>query len=251
MRRKLIPAVVAATAALGSLAAAPTPASAILGGQQDSTPWVVKVYVDRADGSFSCTGSAISDEWILTAEHCTREDATTGSGHDVSVAYGYTRATGGTEVVADRYHNFGKGDVALVHLSRKMPLSSYGRMTDRSLTPYYGQQGRVYGYGAVGYRNNDPRQAIWGDGLKSARVGLVTDMPRIDEYYAPALMIRGIDGSAQPGDSGGPLVVNGRIVGIASKLDRFPTQVATTTRATGVYADLGRARTWVQQTSGI
>lgn len=250
MRRSIVTAALAATAAVGSLATA-APAQAVLGGQADTTPWVVKVYIDRADGSFSCTGSAISDEWVLTAEHCTREDATTGTGHDVSVAYGYTRATGGTEVRADRYVNYGKGDVALVHLSRKMPLSSYGRMTDTSLVPYAGQTGRVYGYGAVGYRNNDLRQAIWGDGLKSARVGLVPEMPRIDEYYAPAFMIRGIDGSAQPGDSGGPLVVGGRIVGVASKLDSFPARVATTVNATGVYSDLGRARSWVRATTGL
>ncbi|MGO4955689.1 S1 family peptidase [Luteococcus sp. Sow4_B9] len=251
MRRTLITVALAATTAAGTLAATPTPANAILGGTQDSTPWVVKVFVDRADGSFSCTGSAISDEWIVTAEHCTREGATTGTGHKVSVSYGYNRTTGGTRVQADAYYNYGKGDVALVHLAQKKPLWSYGKVVDRPFTPSVGQQGRVYGYGTVGYRYNDIRQPIWGDGLKSARVDLLADWPRIDEYYAPGFMVRGIDGSAQPGDSGGPLVVNGQIVGIASKLDSFPTRVATSTRATGVYSDLSLARGWVRETSGI
>ncbi|GAB6903121.1 S1 family peptidase [Kineosporia succinea] len=54
--------------ALAGLLAMPSSASAVIGGERSTYgPWAVRMLVD---GQPHCTGTAVSDRWILSASHC-------------------------------------------------------------------------------------------------------------------------------------------------------------------------------------
>ena len=78
MRIRLLLAI--AGAALGAVLVAPAPANAdatpfIIGGSTvTSAPWAAQVY---RSGSFTCSGSIIAAQWVLTARHCTASSGMT------------------------------------------------------------------------------------------------------------------------------------------------------------------------------
>ncbi|WP_394941108.1 S1 family peptidase [Psychromicrobium sp. YIM B11713] len=233
--------VAAATLALtGTGAAIASPVSSgkaapeIIGGTKSpATPWAVQLLYTQHGDTFVCTGIAIAASWVLTADHCV-------SGSTGMTAY-YSNSTTnrGTGITADKLYNSPQGDVALIHLSKPKPLSSYPVVAQSYVTKA-GDKGTIYGYGL---RAN----AVLSDGLYQANV-TVTGVDS-DAFNGPAIHVKGDNGGANSGDSGGPLFIGGKVVGVGSSADvaNPGSDIHTGTK----YSNLTPARQWIKNTSGV
>ncbi len=204
----------------------------IIGGSRATSPWIVQLRFTGAEGDMNgCTGEQLNDEWVLTAKHCTEGSS------NMKVHQSNSALMPGIGISADSIQEAPEGDLALIHLSRKAPLSTYGSL-DTSYSPSEGQEGTIYGYGARA--NEAPATHLY-----QAKVSVTGTSS--DNYGAEAVRIRGVDGASNSGDSGGPLVINGRIVGVCSTGDPDPGADINTSSN---YTMLAANANWIQQTMG-
>jgi secreted trypsin-like serine protease len=104
---------------------------AVVNGQEatpHSYPWQVALFIDN---SYFCGGSLISDEWVLTAAHCTTGSSSIEvvlGAHDLTVnePTQVTIVSTGSDIIthADYGSVFLKNDVGLVHLSTPVTFTS-------------------------------------------------------------------------------------------------------------------------------
>ncbi|WP_158893722.1 S1 family peptidase [Amycolatopsis anabasis] len=209
--------------------ALPAPASAssgdvgpaIIGGQLvSSAPWAAAVY---RNGSFTCSGTIIAPEWVLTAKHCV------GSG--LTVRVGHVMRAQGTLATVRQYHN-SSADQSLLRLSTPVQTSAYSKLADAN--PAIGTTNQIYGWGYTS--RNGPVSPQ----LKVADVRM-TSICR-DYYGGQALCTSRITGNAWSGDSGGPQMIDGVQVGVASTADGSSTQQ---------YSSVAATRSWIRQTAGV
>ncbi|HEX5541561.1 MAG TPA: trypsin-like serine protease [Micromonospora sp.] len=219
-----------ATALTGALIA-PSAASAapsntiepyiIGGGTVSSAPWAAAVL---SNGSFTCSGTIIAPQWVLTARHCL--------GGTMSVRVGsVNRSSGGvTRSVSATYSRY---DLALMRLSSSVS-TSY--MPLASSDPPVGSTNSIYGWGMTCYSGCSASTQ-----LKTASVQ-VTSLNATDAYGGRAIRSQRINGNAWRGDSGGPQVYGGRQVGVASTADGVNIQN---------YGSVAYNRAWIQSVSGV
>lgn len=212
-----------AAAALIPLAGQATAAEPlIIGGKfVTSAPWSAAVY---RNGSFTCSGTIISPNWVLTAKHCV------GSGLTVRVGNVY-RAQGTLASVAS-YTSHSRADQSLLRLASPVQTSQYSQLA--TANPAIGSTNQIYGWGMTSQSAPPATQ------LKEADVRM-TSICR-DYYGGQALCTSRITGNAWSGDSGGPQMVNGVQVGVASTADG---------RSTQQYSSVPAVRDWIRQVSGV
>ncbi|SCL38182.1 Trypsin [Micromonospora pallida] len=208
----------------GSPAAAADPAPVtpyiIGGGYVSSAPWAAAVF---SNGSFTCSGSVISADWVLTARHCVSGSMSVRIG---SVYY----ASGGTTRTISATHT--RYDLALMRLSSPVS-TSYVSLA--SSNPPNGSTNSIYGWGMTCYSGCSASSQ-----LKTASVqvtGLTTDA-----YGGQAIQSTRINGNAWRGDSGGPQFYNGLQVGVASTANGFNIQN---------YGSVAYNRAWITSITGI
>jgi secreted trypsin-like serine protease len=208
--------------AAASAATDPGGPSSIIGGNTvSSAPWAAAVF---SNGSFTCSGTIISANYVLTATHCI-----TGS---MSVRVGsVSRTSGGvTSAVSSTTTRY---DLALMRLSTPIT-ASY--MTLSSSYPPVGSTNNIYGWG---------RTCNSGCGasttLKTATVR-VTNTNQRDNAGGRAILSTAISGAAWSGDSGGPEVYNGSQVGVASLADGQSQQI---------YGSVAYNRAWITSVAGV
>lgn len=196
----------AAALAIAGIAVTATPATAddtvprhhgevtpdIVGGGTvtDEKPWIAALH---NGGSFTCTASQISAEWVITAAHCVE------GGGDYNVRIGsLARSSGGTVVDIAEVHshpdyNWPDNDISLLRLSQPHDNAYAPMATDADLSP--GQASTIYGWGS---ENSDwsgplPEQLKYSNGnTTDAHCGV-----------ANVICMTG-DGGVAGGDSGGP-----------------------------------------------
>jgi secreted trypsin-like serine protease len=218
-------------AALAGLAAAlVTPAAAqaddvtpfiIGGGTVSSAPWAAAVL---SNGNFTCSGTIISANYVLTARHCISGTMSVRVGSVNRTSGGVTRTVASTST---RY------DLALMRLSSAisttyMPLSS--------AYPPVGSTNSIYGWGQTCYSGCGASTT-----LKTATVQ-VTSTNQTDAYGGRAIGSTRINGNAWRGDSGGPQVYNGAQVGVASTADGTSRQY---------YGSVAYNRAWITSVAGV
>ncbi|TDC37929.1 DUF1986 domain-containing protein [Micromonospora sp. KC213] len=202
--------------------AAPAGPQPIIGGDTvSSAPWAAAVF---SNGSFTCSGSVISADWVLTAKHCV-----SGS---MSVRIGSVhRSSGGvTRTVAATYSRY---DLALMRLSS--PVSA-PPVTLANSNPPVGSTNTIYGWGQTCYRGCSASSQ-----LKTASVR-VTSTNVTDAYGGQAIRSTEISGNAWRGDSGGPQFYDGQQVGVASTADGVSIQN---------YGSVAYNRAWITSTAGV
>ncbi len=186
-----------------------------------SAPWSAAVY---RNGSFTCSGTIIAPQWVLTAKHCV------GSGLTVRVG-NVMRAQGQPSSVS-RYVNNSGADQSLLQLATPIQVSEYSKLADTN--PAIGSTNQIYGWGYTS------RSGPVSPQLKTANVRM-TSICR-DYNGGQALCTTRINGNAWSGDSGGPQMFNGLQVGIASTADGSSTQQ---------YSSVPATRAWIRSTSGV
>ncbi|MEU4424233.1 trypsin-like serine protease [Actinoplanes sp. NPDC024001] len=218
-------------AALAGLAAglvAPSAAQAddvtpyIIGGSTvSSAPWAAAVL---SNGSFTCSGSLISANYVLTARHCISGTMSVRIGSVNRTSGGVTRTVSST---SSRY------DLALMRLSSPVS-TSY--MPLSSAYPPVGSTNSIYGWGMTCYSGCSASTV-----LKTASVR-VTSTSATDAYGGRAIASTRINGNAWRGDSGGPQVYNGAQVGVASTADGSSRQY---------YGSVAYNRAWITSVAGV
>ena len=227
MRIRIVVASLAA-ALTGTLAipaaatAAEPPTPNIIGGSTvSSAPWAAAVF---SNGSFTCSGTIISANYVLTAAHCI--------GGSMSVRVGSVNRTSGgvTRTVSSTTTRY---DLALMRLSSSVS-TSY--MPLSSAYPPVGSTNSIYGWGMTCYSGCGASTT-----LKTATVQ-VTSTNQTDAYGGRAIGSTRINGNAWRGDSGGPQVYNGAQVGVASTANGTNAQY---------YGSVAYNRSWISSVAGV
>jgi secreted trypsin-like serine protease len=225
MRIRLTVAAIAATvtgalAVPGAAVADPTPL--IIGGSTvSSAPWAAAVF---ANGSFTCSGTIIAANWVLTARHCLNGTMSVRVGSVYRSSGGVTRSVSAT---------YGQNDLALLRLSSSVS-TSYVSLA--SSNPPVGSTNSIYGWGMTCYSGCGASTQ-----LKTANVQ-VTSNNATDAYGGQAIRTTRINGNAWRGDSGGPQFYNGQQVGVASTANGVNIQN---------YGSVAYNRSWIRSVSGV
>ncbi|WP_295144455.1 trypsin-like serine protease, partial [Saccharopolyspora sp.] len=217
--------------------AAPAPPSdlqpmIIDGEDATDAPWAARLL---NNGQEACTATAISPEWVLTAQHCV-EGAEDGA---ISFRVGSLNQHEGEEFKAKSggVHIHDSVDLALVNVDRPMnvefaPLGETGDVAN-------GDTVQTYGWGAT--CTDKPEAECQATNLKVADVK-VTDIACTDYRGGTAVCAERGTGIPAGGDSGGPMFSNGKQVGVASTSDR-----ATST----AYNNITEYRDWIKEVAGV
>jgi secreted trypsin-like serine protease len=226
MRMRLV--VTAFATAAAAAVAAPSAAVAadvepyiIGGGTVSSAPWAAAVF---SGGSFTCSGTIIAPNWVLTARHCISGTMSVRVGSVLRASGGVTRTVSAT---------FTRSDLALMRLSSSVS-TSY--VTLASSDPPVGSTNSIYGWGMTCYSGCGASSQ-----LKTASVR-VTSTNVTDAYGGRAIRSTAINGNAWRGDSGGPEFYNGAQVGVASTANGVNIQN---------YGSIAFNRDWIRTTSGV
>lgn len=211
--------VMAAPAVASAAPAGPDPI--IGGGTVASAPWAAAVF---SNGSFTCSGSVIAANWVLTAQHCVNGT--------MSVRIGSVNRTSGgvTRSVTATYSRY---DLALLRLSSPVTSST---VTLSSSYPPVNSTNTIFGWGMTCYSGCSASTV-----LKTASVR-VTSTNVTDAYGGRALRSTRINGNAWRGDSGGPQFYNGAQVGVASTADGVNIQN---------YGSVAFNRAWITSVAGV
>lgn len=203
--------------------AAPTgPSADIIGGSTvSSAPWAAAVL---SNGSFTCSGTIISANYVLTARHCISGTMSVRVGSVNRTSGGVTRSVSSTST---RY------DLALMRLSS--PISTT-YMPLANANPPVGSTNSIYGWGMTCYSGCSASTV-----LKTASVR-VTSNSNTDAYGGQAIGSTRVNGNAWRGDSGGPQVYNGAQVGVASTANGTSAQY---------YGSVAYSRSWIRSVSGV
>ncbi|MGA5305511.1 S1 family peptidase [Nucisporomicrobium flavum] len=194
----------------------------IIGGSTvSSAPWVAAVF---SNGSFTCSGTIISANYVLTARHCISGTMSVRVGSVSRSSGGVTRTVSSTTT---------RNDLALMRLSSSVS-TSY--MPLASSNPPVGSTNSIYGWGQTCYSGCGASAT-----LKTATVR-VSSTNVTDAYGGQAIRSTAISGAAWRGDSGGPEVYNGAQVGVASTADGQSIQN---------YGSVAYNRSWISQVAGV
>ncbi|KKK05180.1 DUF1986 domain-containing protein [Micromonospora sp. HK10] len=205
----------------GAVAAPAGPQPIIGGSTVSSAPWAAAVF---SNGSFTCSGSVIAAQWVLTARHCVSGTMS------VRVGSVYRSSGGVTRTVSASYT---RNDLALLRLSSTVSTSA---VTLATSNPPIGSTNSIYGWGMTCYSGCSAASQ-----LKTATVQ-VTSTSVTDAYGGQAIRSTKISGNAWRGDSGGPQFYNGRQVGVASTADGVSIQN---------YGSVAYNRSWITSVAGV
>ncbi|MFG2961298.1 S1 family peptidase [Streptomyces sp. NPDC048291] len=183
-----------------------------------SAPWAVQVY---ADGHFACTGTMLTDRWVLTAYHCYNDEPA-----KMSVRVGSVRIGHGTKADVTEIRHLdtdGLDDVALFRLAKPIK-APHVKLADAD--PPRQAVVNIYGYGSYGRHPKNLRTA-------TNRVTAV----KHDGIIGRAIWTKKLSGATQGGDSGGPAFYKGKEVGVLFG----PNE----------YSSVASHRTWIKRITGV
>lgn len=195
---------------------------------------VVSVRVDDSDPDDGvCTGTAIDPHWVITARHCV--EAAAKPGGSVRTGQGENQKV----FQVDRHEGAPRGDIALLHTTEDMGLSSYASVAD---TVPSGDV-NIYGWSSDGSGGSTT--------LPAAEATVRGESP-LALFDAPtALDVALNDGARiQPGDSGGAIFSEGKVAGVMSaglfEDPENPTEEEMNSNAAVAVAPVAEQAEWIR-----
>lgn len=195
---------------------------------------VVSVRVDDSDPDDGvCTGTAIDPHWVITARHCVEAAAKaggsvrTGQGEDQKVFQ------------VDRHEVAPRGDIALLHTTEDLGLSSYAAVAD---TVPSGEV-NIYGWSSDGSGGSTR--------LPAAEATVRGESP-LALFDAPTALDVALKNGAriQPGDSGGAIFADGKVAGVMSaglfEDPENPTEEEMNSNAAVAVAPVAEQAEWIR-----
>ena len=161
---------------------------------------VVSVRVDDSDPDDGvCTGTAIDPHWVITARHCV--EAAAKPGGSVRTGQGENQKV----FQVDRHEVAPRGDIALLHTTEDLGLSTYATIAD---TVPSGEV-NIYGWSSDGSGGSTK--------LPAAEATVRGESP-LALFDAPSALDVALNDGAriQPGDSGGAIFSEGKVAGVMS-----------------------------------
>ena len=161
---------------------------------------VVSVRVDDSDPDDGvCTGTAIDPHWVITARHCV--EAAAKPGGSVRTGQGENQKV----FQVDRHEVAPRGDIALLHTTEDLGLSTYATIVD---TVPSGEV-NIYGWSSDGSGGSTK--------LPAAEATVRGESP-LALFDAPSALDVALKHGAriQPGDSGGAIFSEGKVAGVMS-----------------------------------
>jgi len=195
---------------------------------------VVSVRVDDSDPDDGvCTGTAIDPHWVITARHCVEAAAKAGG----SVRTG--QGEGQKVFKVDRHEVAPRGDIALLHTTEDMGLSTYATVAD---TVPSGEV-NIYGWSSDGSGGSTK--------LPAAEATVRGESP-LALFDAPSALDVALKHGAriQPGDSGGAIFSEGKVAGVMSaglfEDPENPTEEEMNSNAAVAVAPVAEQAEWIR-----
>lgn len=174
-----------------------------------------------------CIGSAITNQWILTAGHCISKKLS-------HVEYGQKDNRNYTRIISKQLHpgyrmdySFGgyyailNNNVALIKVEG-MDLKKYARLSARDYSTILGEIVRYAGYGGIRTinENKSDNESRSPEDLRIVEGGIIKCERERYIIFQPAICVAPKCGNQKlrtsQGDSGGPLTLDKRIIGVNS-----------------------------------
>ncbi|MHB6904239.1 S1 family peptidase [Streptomyces sp. DB-54] len=179
------------------------PASAVIGGSKSAYgPWAVRMLVD---GKPTCTGTAVTPQWIISASHCFFEQAQPVADKRISFRVGNLDMRKGTTVRPLPGKRVGSAQADMMLIKVPPMKIRTARLATAGVHP--GQTVRQYGWGATCTGDENTCQSPV---LKQSDLRIVRpDDPRCEGYTAPGgsdFCMEKVSGIPAGGDSGGPVM---------------------------------------------
>jgi secreted trypsin-like serine protease len=207
-RKSVFAVLLAIAVILISLVAGPDSANAVIGGKKSSyAPWAVRMLVD---GKPHCTGTALSDQWIISADHCF-SDGPTRQIKDSRITFlvgnlDVRKATEVKVIKGSRVADPQLGDIKMIKVE-KMDVTPAKLSIAKVRT---GQHLRVLGWGAT--CTNRPELKCQAKVLRQASIRVLDIHRNLDRCVGFAAVgtksfcATKIKGEPAGGDSGGPVM---------------------------------------------